>query len=208
MDIATLAAVARRKGPAVALDIAVNFALPYIIYSYASPRYGEVHALLASSVPPILWSLLEFARNRRVDALSLMVLFGIVLSILALLGGGSARLLLLREKLATGVVAFLVSAAIGRPLIYEIARATQMRNSPTGAAELEALRGKIGFRRSMTVMTVVWGVVLVVDVGVGIALVFSLSVKQYMVVNPILGYAMLGGLSLWTFWYARRRGVS
>ena len=56
-------------------------------------------------------------------------------------------------------------------------------------------------------MTVVWGFGLILDVAIGAALVFSLTIKEYMIVNPIEGYAVLGGLSLWTFWYSRRSKI-
>ena len=64
----------RTKGPAIAADIGVNFVLPYLIYSYTAPYLGDVRAPLASSIPPILWSLIEFIRHRRLDALSMLVL--------------------------------------------------------------------------------------------------------------------------------------
>ena len=103
----------------------VNLALPYLIYTLAQPRSGDVSALMASSGPPMLWSVVEFARNRRIDALSMVVLLGMGLSLLAFLGGGSVRFLQLREKLVTAFigVVFLGSAAIGRPLMYELVRA-------------------------------------------------------------------------------------
>ncbi|WP_457351607.1 VC0807 family protein [Sphingomonas sp. UYP23] len=186
----------------------MNFLLPFMIYSYAAPGFGDVQALLLSSVPPILWSIAEFIRHRRLDALSLLVLAGIVLSLLAFFGGGGPRMLQLREKLVTGVIgiAFLLSAAIRRPLIYELALAGMAR-STSGSSEAERMRGMRddrGFRRSMTIMTVVWGFGLILDVAIGAALVFSLTIKEYMIVNPIEGYALLGGLSLWTFWYSKR----
>ncbi len=194
------------KGPAFVADICVNFVLPFLIYSYAAPRLGDVQALLASSVPPILWSLAEFIRHRRLDALSLLVLAGIILSLLAFFGGGGPRMLQLREKLVTGVIgmAFLVSAAIGRPLIYELARAGMARRASAEAERMQRLRNDRRFRRTMTIMTVVWGFGLILDVAIGAALVFSLTIKEYMIVNPIEGYAVLGSLSLWTFWYSRR----
>lgn len=89
---------------------------PLLVYDLIVSRIGEVGALIASSAPPILWSLAEFARSRRVDALSMLVLSRIVLSVLAILGGSSARLLQLGTTLI-GLV-FLGSAAIGRPLIF------------------------------------------------------------------------------------------
>src|SRR5277367_3816630 len=97
-------------------EVLVNFALPYLIYRLAQPRLGDVNALIASSGPPILWSVVEFARHRRIDALSMVVLLGLGLSILAFFGGGSVRFLQLRERLVTAFVGvvFLGSAAIGR----------------------------------------------------------------------------------------------
>ena len=206
VDRAKAGAMLRTKGPAFAADVAVNFVLPFLIYSYAAPWLGDVQALLASSVPPILWSIAEFIRHRRLDALSLLVLAGIVLSLLAFFGGGGPRMLQLREKLVTGVIgiAFLLSAAVGRPLIYELARAGMARSGSAEAERMHGLRTDRRFRRSMTIMTVVWGFGLILDVAIGAVLVFSLTIKEYMIVNPIEGYAVLGGLSLWTFWYSRR----
>jgi hypothetical protein len=177
-----------------------------VIYSYAEAPLGEVRALLASSAPPIAWSLVEFARNRRVDALSVLVLAGIALSLLAMLGGGGAKFLQLREKLVTGAIglAFLVSALIGKPLVYELARANMRRKSAGEAEQFEALGAHAGFRRTMTVMTIVWGLGLVADVAVGVALVLTLSIRTYLIVNPILSYGTMGALTLWTFLYARR----
>ncbi len=100
--IARITAYIRKNGAHVLVEALVNFILPFVIYSYAESRLGDVRALLASSVPPILWSLVEFARHRRLDALSVLVVSGIALSLLAMLGGGGAKFLQLREKLVTG----------------------------------------------------------------------------------------------------------
>jgi hypothetical protein len=61
----------------------------------------------------------------------------------------------------------------------------------------------------MMVMTLVWGFGLLADVAVSVVLVFALSIREYLIVNPILGYGTMGGLSLWSFFYgqrAKRRG--
>jgi hypothetical protein len=196
----------RERGASTALEIGVNFALPLLVFDLAKPHLGEVRALMASSGPPILWSLVEFVRRRRVDALSLIVLAGIGLSLLAFLGGGSAKFLQLREKLVTGLigVGFLVSAAIRRPLIYELARATVRRRSPDELADFDSWRDNAGFKRTMSFMTLVWGFGLIADTAVGCGLVMLLSVHDYLIAGPIFGYSAYGALMLWTFWYARR----
>ena len=209
--IARVTAYLRQNGAHLLLEVMVNFILPLVIYNYAEASLGAVRALLASSAPPILWSLVEFARHRRLDAMSMLVVAGIALSLLAMIGGGGVKFLQLREKLVTGVIGlvFLGSALVGKPLVYQLARASMRRKSEDEAQQFEALQVHAGFRRTMTVMTLVWGLGLIADVAVGVALVFALSVREYLIVSPILSYGTMGSLTLWTFLYgrhARRRG--
>ncbi|HUZ12158.1 MAG TPA: VC0807 family protein [Caulobacteraceae bacterium] len=205
--IAKAWAFARRNAVHSGLEVGVNFVAPLVIYSLAKPRLGDAGGLMASSAAPIAWSIVEFARRRRVDALSMLVLAGIALSLLAFLGGGGVRFLQLRERLVTGLIGlvFLGSAAIGRPLIYQLARATSLRRSPEEAASLEGLRDNVYFRRTMLIMTLVWGVGLLLDCAVCSALVFMVSVRTFLVISPVIGYATTGSLALWTFLYARRQ---
>ena len=198
---------ARERGAGIAVEALFNFILPLIVYDLAKPHLGDVGALLASSIPPIVWSLFLLVRERRLDALSMLVLAGIALSLLAFLGGGSVRFLQLREKLVTVLIGliFLGSAAIGKPLIYQLARATLMRRSSSELQEFEAMRDNVHFRRAMTIMTLVWGFGLVGEAAIAVALVFTLSVHDYLIAGPILGYGTTGALTLWTFLYARAR---
>jgi hypothetical protein len=197
----------KTSGATVLAELVVNFAAPYAIYIETEHRLGDVRALIASSVPPILWSLAEFVRKRRMDALSLLVLAGIALSLLAFLGGGSARFLQLRENFVTvftGLV-FLGSVALRRPLIYQLARATVRRQSQAELASFDALRDNTYFRRTMTVMTLVWGAGLLGAAAASCALLFVVSIGTYLLVSPAVNYGAMGALGLWTFWYAKRQ---
>jgi hypothetical protein len=197
----------RRNGPGIVIELGVNVALPYVLFSLLQPKLGDVGGLLAGAVPPLAWSIAGFVRVRRIDALSLIVLAGIALSLLAFAGGGGARLLQLRERLVTGAIGlvFLGSAAIGRPLIYQLARARLRRRATSELGVFESLRDSPIFRRAMMVMTLVWGVALVGESAFAAVLVFTLSVKDYMIVAPLIGYPALAAVTAWTFWYARRR---
>lgn len=104
MDRARIFDWLRGRGPALLLDLAVNFAAPLLIYDRAQGHMSDVNALLLSSVPPVLWG------------------FGLLAD-------------------------FLVSTV----------------------------------------------------------LIYALSIEQYLVVGPILGYATMGGLALWTILYRRHR---
>jgi hypothetical protein len=196
----------RKNGGGVGVEILINFALPYLVYDRAKPHLGEVGALIASSASPIVWSLIEFARRRRVDFISMFVLAGIALSLLAMLGGGSVKFLQLRERLVTGVIglAFVVSALIRRPLVYEFARASMKRNQSAELAQFEAHRDDPGFRRVMTTLTMVWGLGLMAEASLAAVLVWNLTVKQYLIAGPIVGYGVAGCLALWTWLYVKR----
>jgi hypothetical protein len=198
---------AREHGTATAVELLVNFVLPYAIYVLTQKQLGDVKALMASSAPPILWSIVEFGRHRRIDALSILVLLGIALSLVAFIGGGSVRLLQMREKLVTAIIGcvFLGSAIVRRPLIYQLARASMMRKASDELEEFEALRANKYFRRTMTIMTLVWGFGLLADTAVSAALIYTMPIRDYLITGPIVGYGTMGALALWTFFYARRQ---
>jgi intracellular septation protein A len=198
----------RTNARTIALEIAINGVLPVVVYDAVHPAVGDVKSLLASMVPPLLWSIAEFARKRKIDIVSIFVIAGIVLSLLAFIGGGSAKFLQLRENMVSGIIAlaFLGSAAIGRPLIYEVARTSMRRQSAEKAATFEQLNERnVNVRRSMTFMTLVWGSVLLLQTLLACALVFIVSIPTYLIVSPILGYGTMGALALWTFLYVQAR---
>lgn len=194
-----------RKRVMMGLEILFNFLLPWAVYHFSKPHIGEIHAIMASAAPPIVWSLVEFARHRRVDAISILVLGGITLSLVGFALGGSPKLLLMRESLITGLIGlvFLGSAVIGRPLIAVLASASLKRQSSEDSAEFEASRDQPGFRRAMMMMTVVWGLGFVAETAVRSILVFSLPVGRFLIIGPIVGYGTIGLLMLWTFLYSR-----
>ncbi|EDZ97803.1 putative transmembrane protein [Burkholderia sp. H160] len=192
--------------PGFVLELAVNFLLPWLAYRLALPRVGETGALIASAVPPLVWSAIELARFRRVDALSVMVVAGIVLSVAAMALGGSPRMLLLRESLVSGAVGvvFLLSLPMRRPLIYYLARATVAREMEGGAAHFEALwRERPGLATAMRTMTLVWGLGLTGETALRAWMALTWPIERFLVVSPFIGYGIYAGLALWTLWYRK-----
>lgn len=192
--------------PGFVLELAVNFLLPWLAYRLALPHLGETGALIASAVPPIIWSLIELARFRRVDALSVMVVAGIVLSIAAMALGGSPRMLLLRESLVSGAVGvlFLLSLPMRRPLIFYLARATVAREMEGGAARFEALwRERPALVSAMRLMTLAWGVGLTGETALRAWMALTWPIERFLVVSPFIGYGIYGGLTVWTLWYRK-----
>ncbi|MDE1184605.1 VC0807 family protein [Paraburkholderia sp.] len=193
--------------PAFVLEMLFNLLLPWLAYRYAQPHWGETGGLIASAVPPLVWSAVELARFRRVDALSAIVLAGIVLSIGAMALGGSPRMLLLRESLVSGAVgvAFLMSLAMRRPLIFHLARATVARESADGPARLDAAwHERPALASTFRLMTLVWGSGLTAETAIRAWLAWTWPVERFLVVSPVISYAIYGGLTAWTFWFRKR----
>jgi hypothetical protein len=193
--------------PAFVAELAVNLLLPWVAYRLAQPHWGEVGGLVASAIPPLLWSIVELVRFRRVDALSAVILLGIVLSLLALAFGGGTRVLLMRESLASGAigVAFLITLLGKRPIVFYLTRATVARETREGVARLELLwTENRSFAAAMRLLTLVWGLGLCADSALRTWLAATWPIERFLIVSPIIGYGVFGGLLAWTFWYRTR----
>lgn len=67
------------------------------------------------------------------------------------------------------------------------------------------MRASLVFRRTMMIITAVWGTALLAEAAISVGLVFVLTTRQYWLLNPIPGYGMLGLTTAWTYRYACRR---
>jgi hypothetical protein len=187
------------------LPLAVNIALPLLIYHYAAPHFRERNALILSSIPPILWSVIELVRFRRLDAVSLLVVIGIFLSLAAMAFGGNPRLLLARESLVTGIIGllFLGSLLLPRPLAFYLARSTMAKESAEVVVKFESYWLYPPFIRCMYIMTWVWGFGLVFEAALRFWLAFAWRVEQVLAISPVISYGIYFSLMGWSLWYAR-----
>ncbi|HEY1608726.1 MAG TPA: VC0807 family protein [Paraburkholderia sp.] len=190
--------------PAFVAELVVNLLMPWAAYRLAVPHWGEGGGLIASAIPPAVWSIVGLARFRRIDALSAIVLLGIALSLAAMVLGGGPRMLLMRESLASGVigVAFLVSLFMKRPLVFYLARATVARETPEGVVRFELLwQERREFAAAMRMLTAVWGAGLVGETALRGWMAMTWPIERFLVVSPILGYGLFSALMVWTMWY-------
>jgi hypothetical protein len=188
------------------VEILVNFVLPYFVYVKTAATIGQVHALILSSLPPIVWTVARSVYSRKTDAVSLLVIFGILLSLAAFIGGGSVRFVQLRQNLVIGFIGllFLSSIVFRRPLILPLARATILRSDLANIQALDELQAKHEFRRDMTMLTAVWGVGLLAETVIACILLYCMPIQEFLIVNPIVGYGAMAGLLLWSLWSVKR----
>ncbi|HVY89646.1 MAG TPA: VC0807 family protein [Hyphomonadaceae bacterium] len=190
----------------VIVELAVNVAAPFAIYSLTKAQLGDVQALMLASAPPILWSIVGFIRERKLDAISILVLTGIALSLVGFVGGGGVKFLQLRENLVTGLVGliFLGSAVINRPVIFVLARAGARRFSPAAAEGFNTLKTDAKFRGAMMLETLAWAFGLLAACAVNCTLVFSLPIETFLLVSGPISYAVIGVLTVFTSWHVPR----
>jgi hypothetical protein len=188
------------------VELGVNIALPWLVYTLVSPHYGDFVGLAASAAPPALWSLFELALYRKLDALSLLILGGILLSLLAVALGGSPRMLMVRDNLFSVPIglAFLVSVWTRRPLIYYVASAILARQSEDDLANFRLAWTRPHVVRGLRLMSLVWGVGLIAQ-GVLLGwMAWTWPIGPFLLVSPVIGYGAMVLMGVWSWWYSQR----
>jgi hypothetical protein len=188
-------------------ELFANFLAPYLVFEALDARFGDKWSLIASALPPLLWSGYELARTRRLDAISVTVVSGILLTVGATFMGGSARLIQIRDALVTGAIGvmFLATLLLEKPMIFYLARATMARDTVAGEAEFEAMWLRPGVPRIFRVLTAVWGVGLILQTALMCYLAWIWPIQRYLLLSPYIGYGIFGLLMAWSLWYRRRK---
>ncbi|HXO45400.1 MAG TPA: VC0807 family protein [Candidatus Cybelea sp.] len=187
-------------------DIALNAIIPVLLYKlskqFLSP--SELTALLLATTFPLGKSIYDLLRRGQLDPISIVVLLGIAADCVALVFGGSARLLLVRESVFTGAfgVACFVSLLLPRPMMFYFARHFIAGVDPERQARFNSAWQLPDVRFAHRLITIVWGTVFVGELVVRIILIYNTSAATVLIVSPVL----LGGLTLVTMFWAFRYG--
>ena len=188
--------------------LCINLLLPVLAYRLAYPHGGLAGGLAASLLPPVAWMIWDFVRFRHFDALSAMIVASIVLSLAAaLLGGPQNRAL--EEPMVSGItgVAFLLSLALHRPMVFYLARSTMARENDDGVSTFEQdWHERPRLTAQIRLMTLVWGLGLVAENTLRSLIVWhGANAPRALLASKLVSYGVYGGLAIWTFW--RRRSL-
>lgn len=186
----------------------INVALPWLAYRLALPHWGTTGALAASAAPLIAWIAWDLYHSRHFDALSALVLAGILpLLAWALIDQGEHRRAL-EDPMVSGVigVAFLLSLLLRKPMVYYLARSTVSRESLEDVERFEChYRERPKLVAQIRRMTVVWGIGLTAENAARYWVVTNLSDAQLALhISTALRWGVYGSLTLWTLWTRRR----
>jgi hypothetical protein len=188
-------------------SILVNGVLVYLIYinlkSHTS--VSDLVALLVSSIPALASEVVSLVRHRRLDVLGVIVLAFIAVSAVIGLISGDPKLLLIRESFLTVVfgVTCIVSLFFARPILFYIIRYFATGNDPAKSPLFDARWENPLFRRYFRLVTLVWGIVYIVEFPIRVYLVYHLTTRNYLAIGPLVFYGIL--LALIAFSIALRR---
>ncbi|MEV7613696.1 VC0807 family protein [Streptomyces sp. NPDC089799] len=191
------------------LTIGLNVVAPILTYNTLKDDHGwsEFAALLASSAWPVLDTAVVVAWRRKIDEFALVTLvFIVITAVVSLVGAHSARALLIKDSGITGLFGLLCLATLlaPRPLMFYFGRKFATDGTPESTSWWNGLWQYEGFRRTMIVMTTVWGVAYVAEALVRIALAYTLDTDTMVTLSPFMIYGVLGALAFWTMQYGKR----
>jgi intracellular septation protein A len=170
----------------LAFDIAAPTALYYILRSVGA---SNLAALSISAVLPAVAAIYKLAVKRRVDAVALVVVAAIAVSIALSLVAHDVRFLLARDGYITALwgLWFLATLRARRPAALVFARPLMEGRKVFGTRSWESLwETDATFRRIWRISTVMWASALLADAAARVVMAYSLPVD----VVPGLGAAL------------------
>jgi hypothetical protein len=189
----TWAFLARRGLP----QFAAEGVAPVVVFYGAWKLSGLAAGVLAATAcagAVLVWQI----RNGRDGALARLALLFVAIQALVGLAAHSATLYLAQPVVLSAAwgVAYLVSAAIGRPLIGVFANAWYPFPP--------AFRASAPYRREFGLQSVVWGVFCLGRAALRLAMLLASGVGGFVLVSVATGTPLFVALVFWGVWHARR----
>ncbi|HEX3778704.1 MAG TPA: VC0807 family protein [Pseudonocardiaceae bacterium] len=147
----------------VLLDLVIPVAGYYLLHALGMSTFL---ALTVSGAATGINALFNTVRQRRLDAIGLLVVLEIALSVTLLFSTHDPRIALLKPGFYTAAAGMyaLFSCWVGRPLVYEAGKPFASRGDPRRLAGYErAWVSSRRFRRVISQVTVGWGITFLLD---------------------------------------------
>lgn len=194
--------------PSLVLDVALPLATYYVL---ASQGMDTVPALVLSGLWPLLSIVVTVVRRRRLEAFGLFVLVCILIGAATSLLFHDARFVLLKDSVFTGAIGvfFLATMLARRPIMFYFGQKFGTDGTPEALARWDGYwTGNAVFRRGQRTMTVVWGLALVAEALLRVALAFVVPLSAMVAISNIMPFAVIAALIFWTIGYGRRSAAA
>jgi hypothetical protein len=163
-------------------------------------------AIAAATVFPLGEMVYEAVTVKRIGLIAIVSLVGIVAGFGLSFATGNAIFALLKDSLLTAVfgLLFLGSLLTARPLIYRL-NLDLAGTDTTARAAAEALWERPAARQAFRLITLVWGLGLVLEAAARVVAALTLPIATATSLSPMIAVVCIGGILVWTVRYARAR---
>lgn len=197
----TTAHTTPRHRLAILADPTIGGAVIAPVASYQLLHFAgwpDIAALSVAAIFPAAATIYEAARNRRLNALGVLSLVAVLIGLGAALWLRDPRVLLVKDSIVTGIIglAFLGSLATTQPLAHRLGRQFAGDRVPL----IDSPQRLRGYR----IVSAVWGVALIGEAALRVALSYVLSTATVVTISPLLSVAVFGAVAVWTVRRARR----
>jgi len=195
----------REHLPSAVFGAAVPLAVYFLVRGHV---HGDAQALIIAGAFSVAWVLFQAVRQRRVDLVGTIVLFGFAVGVLSsTLLGGNAYVLKIRDAAFTaafGAFCIVTLFTQGRPALFYVGRYLSAGRDPVKSAAYDSLHDLPAGRHTFRVLSVVWGIGLIVEATGRMVIADILPTGTFLAVSPFITAGVLGSLFAFTVVYARR----
>ena len=195
----------REHLPSVVWGAILPLGIYFLVRSHVQT---DTQALIIAGAFSAAWVVFQFVRQRRIDLVGVIVLSGFVVGLVsAELLGGNSYVLKVRDAFFTaifGAVCIITIFTHRRPALFYVGRYLSAGQDPAKMAAYDELHEVPIGRHTFRVLSVVWGIGLIVEAGSRMTLAELLPTGTFLEVSPFVTGSVLGSLFAFTVVFVRR----
>jgi intracellular septation protein A len=178
-----------QPGSSLLKTLAIEIAVPLgVYYGLHSLGASDFTALALSGVFPLARTLYQFAKDRTLNGLALVILVTNVVGMLLTFVSGDARMMIAKDSLGSGIVGLvvLVSAFTAQPIMTKALRPFLTHGKADHEAAWERLRGNRRFEIVLRRGSYIWGIGFALESAARVIGAFTLPVSTMVWLSTVI----------------------
>jgi hypothetical protein len=170
-------------------NLAIEIAVPLgVYYGLHSLGVNDFTALALSGVFPLARTLFQFARNRTINGLALVVLVTNVVGMLLTFVSGDARMMIAKDSIGSGItgLVILISAFTAQPIMTKALRPFLTHGQADHEGAWDRLQGNRRFGTVLRRSSYIWGVGFMLESTVRVIGAFTLPVSTMVWLSTVI----------------------
>ena len=169
----------------LAIDIAVPIGVYYGLHALGVSVFLS---LALSGVVPLARTLHQFAKDRTLNGLALVVLVTNVVGMLLTFVSGDARMMIAKDSLGSGITGLVIlgSAFTAAPIMTKTIQPFITRGKAENEAAWDRVSGTEKFHRIMRRTSVIWGIGFVLESTARVIGAFTLPVETMVWLSTVI----------------------